>query len=129
MTGKIGPHEGQEIALMRAGKKHVGMFSGQLFEQEDAYTDLLSEWDFGEIYWEEEYRNKLVPHWIIYRNTHENAAEELYERVLNIKDMVEHNERRIGEILGYSPEDIQEWIDHLFAIGALQHKIRQWGAF
>lgn len=118
-TGKIGPHEGQEIALMRSGQKHVAKFCEVIFGQEEAYAKLLSEWEFGEIYWEEEFNGKKIPYWIIYRNTHEKEAEELYDRVTTIKHWNEHNERRIGEILGYSENDIQAWIDHLHGIQAL----------
>ncbi len=119
MNGKIGPHEGQEIALMRDGQKHVAIFSEAIFGQEDAYADLLNKWDFGEIYWEEDFKGKMIPHWIIYRNTHEAEAEELYDRLTTIKNWNEHNERRVGEILGYDPKDIQAWIEHLVGIQAL----------
>ena len=117
MTGKIGPHEGQEIALMRAGKKHVGMFCEQIFYQEDEYAELLSSDDFSEFFWEDiwDYEGNIVylPNWIIFRKSHKSDAIELMERVNHINFWDEVNERRIGEILGYSPKDIEAFISQL----------------
>lgn len=112
MTGRIGPHEGVEFILYDRNEKNVIYFNWDCWPEEyfaaaklvGAETLIFSEPESeGESY-------------IFYRREYRDEAEELRDIILSrftVSDSdFEEKEYRIGEILGYTKEDVAVYINN-----------------
>ena len=110
MTGKIGPHEGEEFKLYARGTKHVIYFNWDSWP--DEYEAIALKLGAKTL----KFRQDDAPEdcYIYYRSGYEAVAEELREIICSrytIYDKIfSKNEYRIGEILGYSREDVTLYI-------------------
>ena len=110
MTGRIGPHEGVEFILFDRGEKHVIYFNWDSWPEEYFAAAKLvgaKSLKFSEQDSEEE-------SYIFYRHGHEAEAEELRDIILSrftkYNDDFDEKEHRIGEILGYTKDDVELFI-------------------
>ena len=109
----IGPHEGQEFVLMRAGKKNVALF----FELEPEGLDGMLAEGFNLLLFRQ-FAHLGTTYFtrIVFRDGHEAAA-------IRLKDIVQEGCRRfdaereheIGRILSYTREDVDAYIEHVRA--------------
>lgn len=106
---EIGPHEGREISLMRAGKKHVAMFIGYIPEE---LPDLLAGGGFSTLEIERFHKETPYTTTIAYRCTHRADAEELLSILETYGKFSAEKERRIGRILSYTEHEISVFIEH-----------------
>jgi hypothetical protein len=106
----IGPHEGKEFMLMRAGEKDVALF----FEIEpEELTEVLSEGFCMLKFPQFEHLGATFFTWIVFRKGFENKA-------LRLKGLVEQStsgidssrEHEIGEILSYSRKQVDAYVQH-----------------
>ncbi len=105
LSKSIGPHTDIELDLMLSGKKTVAMFE----TIPEGFEPYLASGDFQRI--------GLDPYTqIIYASDHEASARELCDVVEKARRLgwEEVLERRIGELLGYEPADIDAFIQHVF---------------
>ena len=117
MNKLIGPHEGQELELLRSGKKMVALFSETIPEEyEVAKTEAQFDFiEFAKPSFVES--NPDIPYAIIFVKSYRQSAVELYQ-LLHTKfpagsDDFYNKERKIGSILGYSKEAIEAFIQNL----------------
>lgn len=108
---KIGPHEGIELSLMDSGEKPVALFAEVRPKDFDSFTQAE-----GISFFEFESPEKLgitVPIWIVYRDGYQDDARELQRLFseVSVSSFCPEKERRIGEILSYSEDEIQAYID------------------
>lgn len=106
---EIGPHEGREIALMQAGKKHVAMFIGYIPEELPA---LLVGGEFSTLEIEQFHKETPYTTTIAYRCTHRADAEELLSILETYGKFSPEKERCIGRILSYTEHEISVFIEH-----------------
>ncbi len=113
MTGRIGPHTGIEFILFDRGEKHVIYFNWDSWPEEQfAAAELVGakKLKFSESgSWKSSY--------IFYRSDHEAEATELRDIVVSgltlHDDDFESKEYRVGEILGYTKEDVALYISNI----------------
>lgn len=106
---EIGPHEGREISLMRAGKKHVAMFIGYIPEE---LPTLLVGGEFSTLEIEEFHNKTPYKTTIAYRCTHRADAEKLLSILETYEKFSPEKERCIGRILSYTEHEISVFIAH-----------------
>ena len=117
----VGPHEGIELKLMLAGKKPMAMFSDVVPPSFDMkIEDFFAYVDTGRIvHVEETYLSKSAcndPFHYVYFALENEAwrIDEMRSINHNIIDndacLTDELERRIGDLLGYAPEQITEYI-------------------
>lgn len=106
----IGPHEGREFALMRAGSKHVSLF----FELEPEGLDEIIEDGFELLKFEQFVNAETMYYtWIVFRPSHRPSALRLKQLVTGPAKGFDHvREHEIGAILGYDPKDVEAFIKH-----------------
>jgi hypothetical protein len=106
----IGPHEGKEFMLMRAGEKDVALF----FEIEpEGLTEILSE-GFCMLNFPQ-FKHLGVTFYtrIVFRYGFEVKALRLKEIVQQSKDGIDPNrEHEIGEILSYTRKQVDAYLNH-----------------
>lgn len=109
--GKLSPHEGREIELMLSGKKFVSMFS-------EGVPD--GTFDHSVIHHINvnipTYRNVDLIIDVLYLEGYKDWALELISILKESYKKSGFNrdaEKRIGELLCYSPEDIQFYLTHI----------------
>ena len=111
MSGRIGPHEGRELALMARGSKHVAWFGE--FEPDDLEAtaqrhDLVVE-RFSKHVSGVKGATRISTA-IVYRRGYAEDARRL--RVLmELPGFDPEREREIGRILGYTGADIDAYLD------------------
>jgi hypothetical protein len=110
----IGPHEGREFELMRAGAKDVAYF----FELEPkGLAEISADPSFLAMVFQScELHGISVPCWIAYRVGFEKQAQRLKSLVLDPSTgWHKAREYEIGRILGYRDEDIEAFVAHVGA--------------
>jgi hypothetical protein len=109
----FGPHEGREIALMRAGAKRLALFVEIWPDDLDAF---LSEGIFGSLNFASPAKHGIrVPVRIVHVPGHKVEAalpRELYEEA-TITPFEAERERRIGRMLSYGDDDIEAYPKHM----------------
>ncbi|ADZ93383.1 hypothetical protein [Marinomonas mediterranea] len=112
MTGKIGPHEGIEFILFDRGEKHVIYFNWDSWPEEHFSAAKLVGAETL-IFSQPESESES---YIFYRREFESEAKELRDIILSgytaHDDDFEEKEYRIGEILGYTKEDITLYLSN-----------------
>lgn len=107
----IGPHEGIEFALMRAGRKHVALFVEVM---PDGLDGMARDPDFAPIRFdrtfEKDGRAIPVPYAILHRRTHATDAAELHRLVTAPGGVEAARERRIGIRLGYPGAAVEQFV-------------------
>ena len=106
----IGPHQGKEFELMKAGKKHVALFTDY---DPPGLDDFLSSPDHGVKETMLYSKSKPFKRRIVFRVSCEGPAHEIQEilRTYGRKRRFDPAlERRIGQILSYSERDITAWL-------------------
>ena len=106
----IGPHDGRERALLLAGDKHVAYFSGY---EPDWLPDFMAACSdaFGWVTWQDAFRERVFISHVVFRRGHEERADELIALLTASPARWDAAyERRIGELLSYSPAEIDAWI-------------------
>ncbi|MCG8283024.1 hemin receptor [Acinetobacter sp. V110_1] len=114
--GKLGPHEGQELELLLSGKKPIALFYDLL------PTEFVKHLEQGTLTMlSKDIETSLpVPFSImlIYKDA---SLADLNELVLCIEKSIKETQledrlaldRRIGQLLGYSAQDIEFYIQHV----------------
>lgn len=114
--GKLGPHEGQELELLLSGKKPIALFYDLL------PTEFVKHLERGTLTMlSKDIETSLpVPFSImlIYKDA---SLADLNELVLCIEKSIKETQledrlaldRRIGQLLGYSVQDIEFYIQHV----------------
>lgn len=108
----IGPHEGQEFALLNSGHKNVALFYEIIPEDVEAFRNKpgFVVCDFDQRF-EVPGRTAVIPYVILYRKGFETDAQELHRLLQRDRPKFDPlAERRIGEILGYPPQAIDHFI-------------------
>lgn len=107
---RIGPHEGHEFSLMREGKKNVALF----FELEPNGLDLILAEGFNLLMFRQfSHLGTTFFTRIVFRNGHEAAAIRLKEIVQeDCKRVDPEREHEIGQILSYTREHVDAYIDY-----------------
>ena len=107
----IGPHEGQEFALMRAGQKDVALF----FEIEpEGLKEILTEGykilKFSQfVHLQQTFYTRIV-----FRSGFESSALRLKELVEQKQEGIDPNrEHEIGKILSYSQNQVDAYLQHV----------------
>jgi hypothetical protein len=111
----IGPHEGQEFDLMKRGVKHVAMFINYT---PDYIDEFLSDDSFSSLSVLHDRSKFSYFRLIVYHKSHEAQAQELADIVATYGEAPHIDsamERRIGQILSYSEEEISAWLKHIGA--------------
>ncbi len=113
MKGKIGPHTVKEFQLFKAGKKHVIYFHWGSWPEE--YLTEARSTKARVLKFRDKTFNKNS--YIYYRCGYSRLARELKEIInsgMTIHDSDwESKEYRIGEILGYTKEDVSLYIQNV----------------
>ena len=109
MAGKIGPHEGIEHLLLLSGEKKIAYFCDALPVE---CEELVSTLDFNLMSWHWNIDGNQISSNIIYRTGHEAAAERLRDLV-GKKEFDSETEHEIGEILGYTVEDVEAFLSRV----------------
>lgn len=107
----IGPHEGNEVDLMRRGEKHVAMFDGY---EPEGLEELLADGGFG--CFTDRRRLLDFSHDVlfVFRDGHEAAARRLCAITRDPpKGFQPDHEHEVGRILGYSPEQVEAFLAHV----------------
>ena len=107
----IGPHEGREFTLMRAGSKHVALF----FELEPDGLDEILEDGFELLKFPQfVHKDTVYFTWIVFRPSYGEAALRLKHLVTApSKSLDPVKEHEIGAILGYQRKDVDSFINHV----------------
>jgi len=112
MVGKIGPHEGVEFILFDRGEKHVIYFNWDSWPE--AYLAAAKLVGAETLIFTEP--GSESESYIFYRREYEIEAKELRDIILSgftkHDDDFETKEYRIGEILGYTKEDVALYINN-----------------
>lgn len=122
----IGPHEGQELELMLAGKKHLAAFSdvvppnGIIDEQIIPEKKFKPYVDSGKIIRQSTEFKKPDGHLlriVCFTTPHEQWRANTYiyiRKKLHFKEVEYTNsmDQLIGKLLGYSQDDIDDFLNH-----------------
>ena len=110
MPAGIGPHEGQEFALMRDGKKHVALF----FEIEPEGLDAILSEGFNLVMFRQfEHQGRIFYTRIVFRDGYEADAVRLKDLVQRDSGRIEPaREHEIGAILSYTQDEVDAFIAH-----------------
>ena len=110
LPNDIGPHEGIEFDLMRAGQKHVALF----FELEpDGLDGILA--DGYNLLKFRQFMHDDTPYfaWIVFRDGYGGDAELLKTILLDgTRGIVPAREHDIGRLLGYTTTQVDAFIKH-----------------
>jgi hypothetical protein len=111
----IGPHEGIEFDLMRAGRKNVSMFTDYMPPNAEK---IIQRDGLLKVRIERDYKGKVFFTTIVYRHGFDMWANELADIIRsNPISFDVARERRIGELLSYSDFEIEAYISfHLSRI-------------
>ena len=106
----IGPHEGKEFSLMREGKKNVALF----FELEPRGLDLILAEGFNLLMFRQfSHLGKTFFTRIVFRDGYEASAIRLKEIVQEDCQRIDpEREHEIGQILSYTREHVDAYIEH-----------------
>jgi hypothetical protein len=112
MNGKIGPHRGIEFILFERGEKHVAYFDWDSWPEDNSpAVELLRA---NTLKFRQPESESESESYIFYRSGYFAEAEELRDIILSgftvHDDDFETKEYRIGEILGYTKEDVSLYI-------------------
>jgi hypothetical protein len=110
----IGPHEGLEFDLMRAGRKAVALF----YELEpEGLAEISADPSFSCLRFSAvQKRGISVPVWIVFHKNAEVQAKQLKALVQQPPNgWKTAHEREVGRILGYNEADIDAFIAHVGA--------------
>jgi len=114
--GKFGPHEGQELELLLSGHKSIALFYDLL------PTEFLKHLEQGTLTMLSKDIETSLPIpfsiMLIYKDA---SLADLNELVMCIEKSLTETQfkerlgldRRIGQLLGYSPQDIEFYIQHI----------------
>lgn len=114
--GKLGPHEGQELELLLSGHKPIALFYDLL------PTEFLKHLEQGTLTMLSKDIETSLPIpfsiMLIYKDA---SLADLNELVMCIEKSLTETQfkerlgldRRIGQLLGYSPQDIEFYIQHI----------------
>jgi len=114
--GKLGPHEGQELELLLSGHKSIALFYDLL------PTEFLKHLEQGTLTMLSKDIETSIPIpfsiMLIYKDA---SLADLNELVMCIEKSLTETQfkerlgldRRIGQLLGYSPQDIEFYIQHI----------------
>ena len=105
--GKIGPHEGKELELMLSGSKNVSFFS-----QLETYQNFEKALIDGQVIKILEYYNTIPLLIYTLPNMVNDGIELLQTLKQSLTSPSKNIDRKIGEILGYSNEDINLFIEN-----------------
>lgn len=112
--GKLAPRDGKELELLFSGEKKVAFFPN-----EELPLEFFPYFESGRLLMKQRQflsrKGHLIDISLIYVDGERSkmlALENSIEQSLQ-QDYVEHIERRIGELLGYSQADIDCYIAHL----------------
>jgi hypothetical protein len=111
LAGLIGPHEGREIALLQSGSKRVAWFSEVEFSPEAEAAPLIALGKLRREEWRGSSREAVGV--VYYIPGAEAEAAELKRLTVDWLESgvdADSADSRIGEILGYSREDIDAFI-------------------
>lgn len=108
----IGPHEGKELELMLKNTKNIALF----YSDYDIPDDFIPYLANGTFRLEDikllDRHNNIFFYYIIYNPAYENEAKYLAYILQKSVDIFDpFYERKIGELLGYSDEDIQYYLE------------------
>lgn len=111
----VGPHEGREFDLMRAGQKHVALF----FEiAPPGLLDILADGFHLRQFVQTSGRGRpypvQCPVWIIYRSGHDQAMRRLEAIVSHPRPGIDPaQEHEIGAILSYTRPQVDAYLRHV----------------
>lgn len=110
---EIGPHEGIEFDLMRAGKKNVSMFID--YVPHDLDETIIND-NLGKMQLKQYFSGRAYITTIAYHPAFKEWAEELSGiMLLNSSSFDVAKEKRIGELLSYSDIEIDAYISYHLA--------------
>lgn len=113
MTNLLGPHEGIEFKLLDAGEKYVAFFCEIIPDQ---FYSFQRDPEYGSFEWVKGTPAKGamidISYAILFRKSHEKQATRLKSLVQSAQFSFE-TEREIGEILSYSNEAIDYYLDRV----------------
>jgi hypothetical protein len=118
LPGRIGPHEGREIALLLAGSKRIAWFGDIEFAPEDEAAPLVASGQLKRELWLSEHGTTGVVYFV------PGAEDEVAELKTLTVDWLDSGvdadvaDVRVGQLLGYSADDI----------AAHQARKREWEA-
>ena len=108
----IGPHEGQEFALLLAGAKQVAYFAD--YQPEALVGFVQGHAEFGWLMWRSFHAGRPFDSHVVFRRGFEDWACQLIALVQSPpRGMDAEHERRVGMLLSYSEEEIDAWLDWL----------------
>ena len=119
--GQIGPHEEKEFDLFREGEKDLIFFAYDW--QPENHQQIAKKLGAEQLLFEDPDTN--LPNYIYYRKGFLDNAEELRDIILSDMRMADSDwaekEHRIGELLGYSREDVEMYINKFVKHHAKKH--------
>lgn len=113
MAGRIDPHEGREIALLQSGEKRIAWFSEIEFAPEEQAAPLLRSGELKREVWTWEGSPTLGV--VYYIPGSEAEVAELKTLTTGwLSSGIDANtaDVRVGQILGYSAEDIAAFLEN-----------------
>ena len=121
IKGRIGPHEENEFELFKEGVKHLIYFAYDW--QPEKHQEIARELGAELLLFEAPGTN--LPGYIYYRKGFLEKAEELRDILLSDMRMTDRDwvdkEHRIGELLGYSREDVEIYVNKFVKHHAKKH--------
>ena len=113
MAGRIGPHEGREIALLQSGEKRIAWFSEIDFAAEDEAAPLVQSGVLKREIWASE--TSGLTGVVYYLPGAETELAELKTLIVHWLDSgidADTADMRVGQILGYTPDDIAAFLEN-----------------
>ena len=121
IKSRIGPHEENEFDLFKEGAKDLIYFTYDW--QPEHHEQIANKLGAELLLFEDPYTN--LPNYIYYRKGFLENAEELRDILLSDMRTIDtdwvEKEHRIGELLGYSREDVEMYIKKFVKHHAKKH--------